>query len=99
MIANGFEEDVWVSGLIKNQNLLTWFILSSKFHVDNVRFYFFSIYQYSYVLQLSSAHVYMRLHEGMSWDNIPQNALIDCAQLVKANSIQGNKRDNVTVCM
>jgi hypothetical protein len=27
--------------------------------------------------------------EGMTWDNIPQALLIDCAQLVKANSIEG----------
>ncbi|KAB8075060.1 coiled-coil domain-containing protein 25 [Aspergillus leporis] len=51
------------------------------FHVDN----------------LSSAHVYLRLHDGESWDNIPQPLLEDCAQLTKANSIEGNKKDNVTV--
>lgn len=27
--------------------------------------------------------------EGMTWENIPQALLIDCAQLVKANSIEG----------
>jgi hypothetical protein len=27
--------------------------------------------------------------EGMSWDNIPEPLLADCAQLVKANSIEG----------
>jgi hypothetical protein len=49
--------------------------------------------------------------EGMKWDAIPEEILIDCAQLTKANSIegprppprflclpsQGNKKDNVTV--
>lgn len=44
-----------------------------KFHVDN----------------LSSAHVYLRLNEGDSWENIPRDLLIDCAQLTKANSIEG----------
>jgi coiled-coil domain-containing protein 25 len=63
-----------------------------KFHVDN----------------LSSAHVYLRLREGMKWDAIPVEILTDCAQLTKANSIEGfkplgtdlttgNKKDNVTV--
>lgn len=51
------------------------------FHVDN----------------LSSAHVYVRLPEGYEWTTIPALVLEDCAQLVKANSIAGNKRDRVTV--
>ncbi|KAL4968110.1 putative DUF814 domain protein [Aspergillus stella-maris] len=51
------------------------------FHVDN----------------LSSAHVYVRLRDGESWDNIPEQLLVDCAQLTKANSIEGNKKDNITV--
>lgn len=51
------------------------------FHVDN----------------LSSAHVYLRMPEGWKWDSIPEEVLIDCAQLCKANSIHGNKKDNITV--
>ncbi|KAL3488951.1 hypothetical protein BJX62DRAFT_210515 [Aspergillus germanicus] len=51
------------------------------FHVDN----------------LSSAHVYLRLRDGESWDNIPEDLLVDCAQLTKANSIEGNKKDNITI--
>ena len=27
--------------------------------------------------------------EGMEWESIPEALLIDCAQLVKANSIEG----------
>lgn len=38
---------------------------------------------------LSSAHVYVRLPKGMSIDDIDNETLEDCAQLVKANSIQG----------
>ena len=38
---------------------------------------------------LSSAHVYLRLPEEMSIDEIPEETLEDCIQLVKANSIQG----------
>ncbi|KAJ5112104.1 coiled-coil domain-containing protein 25 [Penicillium argentinense] len=51
------------------------------FHVDN----------------LSSAHVYVRLREGETWDNIAEPLLEDCAQLTKANSIEGNKKDNITI--
>ena len=53
------------------------------FHVDN----------------LSSAHVYLRLPnpESEPWTAIPQALLTDCAQLTKANSIEGNKKDNVTI--
>lgn len=38
---------------------------------------------------MSSAHVYVRLHRAQTIDNIPEGLLEDCAQLVKANSIQG----------
>ncbi|KAF9887429.1 hypothetical protein FE257_010146 [Aspergillus nanangensis] len=55
--------------------------LGAFFHVDN----------------LSSAHVYLRLRDGETWDNIPQALLEDCAQLTKANSIDGNKKDNITI--
>ncbi|RYP54055.1 hypothetical protein DL768_001057 [Monosporascus sp. mg162] len=47
--------------------------------------------------KLSSAHIYLRLPEGESWESIPEDLLTDLAQLTKANSIEGNKKDNVTV--
>ncbi|KAJ8081156.1 hypothetical protein PM082_017999 [Marasmius tenuissimus] len=50
-----------------------------------------------HVDKLSSAHVYLRMPEGMSWEAIPEALLTDCAQLVKANSIEGNKKDNLTI--
>ncbi|KZP13930.1 cytoplasmic protein [Athelia psychrophila] len=50
-----------------------------------------------HVDKLSSAHVYLRMPESMTWDKIPESLLADCAQLVKANSIEGNKKDNLTV--
>ncbi|KAJ5772670.1 coiled-coil domain-containing protein 25 [Penicillium odoratum] len=53
----------------------------NRFHVDN----------------LSSAHVYVRLRDGETWDQIPEKLLEDCAQLTKANSIEGNKKDNITI--
>lgn len=42
-----------------------------------------------HVDKLSSAHVYLRMTDGMSWDSIPQELLEDLAQLTKANSIEG----------
>lgn len=45
------------------------------FHVDN----------------LSSAHIYVRLPDGETWDKISEPLLIDCAQLTKANSIEGEQ--------
>lgn len=50
-----------------------------------------------HVDKLSSAHVYLRLAEEWSWDAIPEALVTDLAQLVKANSIQGNKKDNISV--
>lgn len=38
---------------------------------------------------MSSAHVYVRLHKGQTIDDMSEGLLEDCAQLVKANSIQG----------
>lgn len=42
-----------------------------------------------HVDKLSSAHVYVRLQEGQKWDSLPKDLVIDCAQLTKANSIEG----------
>jgi len=50
-----------------------------------------------HVSELSSAHVYLRLKEGDSIDNIPSSLLDDCCQLVKANSIQGNKMNDIEI--
>ncbi|XP_071807429.1 coiled-coil domain-containing protein 25-like [Asterias amurensis] len=45
----------------------------------------------------SSAHVYLRLPKGENIKTIPATVLEDCAQLVKANSITGNKTNNINV--
>ncbi|KAH6621001.1 coiled-coil domain-containing protein 25 [Chaetomium sp. MPI-SDFR-AT-0129] len=50
-----------------------------------------------HVDKLSSAHIYLRLREGDTWENIPEELLTDLAQLTKANSIEGNKKDNITI--
>ncbi|KAL3696015.1 hypothetical protein R1sor_010091 [Riccia sorocarpa] len=50
-----------------------------------------------HVDKLSSAHVYLRLQRGQTMEGISAELLEDCAQLVKANSIQGNKLNNLDV--
>ncbi|XP_015907209.3 coiled-coil domain-containing protein 25 [Parasteatoda tepidariorum] len=66
----------------ENESLIKWgFPEDVWFHVDN----------------LSSAHVYLRLPKGQTIDCIPEPLLQDCAQLVKANSIIGSKKNNIDV--
>lgn len=52
------------------------------FHVDN----------------LSSPHVYLRLPEGYTIKNIPENVMEQCSQLVKGGSISGSKLKDVMIC-
>ncbi|KAJ1663600.1 Coiled-coil domain-containing protein 25 [Coemansia sp. RSA 1813] len=49
--------------------------------------------------KLSSAHVYLRLSKGSGydWESIPRALVDDLAQLCKANSIEGNKKNNITI--
>ncbi len=56
-------------------SFLAFCLMYGRFHVDDV----------------SSAHVYLRLKKGQTLDEIPPAVLEDCAQLVKANSIQGSQ--------
>lgn len=46
---------------------------------------------------LSSAHVYLRLRPGDKLDDLPSELINECAQLVKANSIEGCKLKDVYV--
>lgn len=46
---------------------------------------------------LSSAHVYLRIPYNVGIDSIPPEPLEDAAQLVKANSIQGHKINNLDI--
>merc|ERR1712034_45539 len=50
-----------------------------------------------HVDKLSSAHIYLRLKDGMTIDSIPNSTLMDCAHLTKGNSIQGCKQNNVRI--
>eukprot|EP00884_Botryococcus_braunii_P005736 jgi/Botrbrau1/15163/Bobra.0149s0028.1 len=68
-----------------------------KFENEDLIKYGFPHDIWFHVGDMSSAHVYLRLPEGKSIEDIPEDTLVDCAQLVKANSIQGNKENNVEV--
>lgn len=48
--------------------------ISTQFHADN----------------LSSAHIYLRLTPEQTWDALPKELVEECAQLTKANSIEGS---------
>ncbi|KAG5918892.1 hypothetical protein E4U42_006714, partial [Claviceps africana] len=52
-----------------------------------------------HVDKLSSAHIYLRTTDPQQqpWDSLPEALVKDLAQLTKANSIEGNKKDNITV--
>ncbi|XP_014300697.1 coiled-coil domain-containing protein 25 [Microplitis demolitor] len=50
-----------------------------------------------HVDKFSSAHVYLRLAPGQTIDDVPTSVLEDAAQLVKANSIEGNKANDIDV--
>ncbi len=52
-----------------------------RFHVDD----------------MSSAHVYLRLRKNQRLEDLSDLAVEECAQLVKANSIEGCKMSEVTV--
>lgn len=66
----------------ENEALIKWGLPTDMwFHVSN----------------LSSAHVYLRLPRGTGPADIPADVLVDCCQLVKANSIEGSKQNNVRI--
>jgi len=50
-----------------------------------------------HVDKLSSAHVYLRLKKGQTLENVSEKIIEEAAQLVKANSIEGCKLNDVDV--
>ena len=50
-----------------------------------------------HVDKMSSAHVYLRLPPGDGIDDIPEAIIEECAQLTKANSLEGWKVGNVPI--
>jgi predicted ribosome quality control (RQC) complex YloA/Tae2 family protein len=50
-----------------------------------------------HVDDLSSAHVYLRLRKNQKLEEVSEATIMECAQLVKANSIEGCKLASVYV--
>ncbi|CAG5087965.1 Oidioi.mRNA.OKI2018_I69.PAR.g11682.t1.cds [Oikopleura dioica] len=50
-----------------------------------------------HVDDLSSAHVYLRLPRGETFESVPQEVVEECASLVKANSIKGCKMSETKI--
>ncbi|KFY35077.1 hypothetical protein V494_06222 [Pseudogymnoascus sp. VKM F-4513 (FW-928)] len=73
------------------------YVYVGKDKVENEDLIAYGVEEDFHVDNLSSAHIYLRLSETQSWDSIPEDLLTDLAQLTKANSIEGNKKDNVTI--
>ncbi len=50
-----------------------------------------------HVDDMSSAHVYLRLKKNQRLEDVSDDTIMECAQLVKANSIEGCKMSEVYV--
>lgn len=50
-----------------------------------------------HVDDMSSAHVYLRLRKNQKLEDVSSATIMECAQLVKANSIEGCKMREVKV--
>ncbi len=50
-----------------------------------------------HVDDMSSAHVYLRLRKNQRLEDVSEATIHECAQLVKANSIEGCKLKEVTI--
>ena len=68
-----------------------------KFENEELIKYGFPVDIWFHVDNLSSAHVYLRLAEGYTIDTIPKETLEECLQLVKENSIEGCKKERVSI--
>eukprot|EP01088_Endostelium_zonatum_P003502 TRINITY_DN14712_c0_g1_i1.p1 TRINITY_DN14712_c0_g1~~TRINITY_DN14712_c0_g1_i1.p1 ORF type:complete len:205 (-),score=59.39 TRINITY_DN14712_c0_g1_i1:96-710(-) len=68
-----------------------------KYENDDLIKYGFPEDVWFHVDGLSSAHVYIRMPKGMTWEELPEDVIEDCCQLCKANSIQGSKQNNVVI--
>jgi hypothetical protein len=68
-----------------------------KFENEDLIKYGFDEDVWFHVDKMSSAHVYLRCNPGDAWDALPEALLQDLAQLTKKNSIEGCKKQNVTI--
>ncbi|KAG2615679.1 hypothetical protein PVAP13_3NG043900 [Panicum virgatum] len=66
----------------------TIFMGLDKYENEDLIMYGFPEDIWFHVDKMSSAHVYVRLNKGQTMDDMSEGLLEDCAQLVKANSIQ-----------
>jgi predicted ribosome quality control (RQC) complex YloA/Tae2 family protein len=76
----------------------TIYVGKDKYENEELLKYAFPIDVWFHVEDLSSAHVYLRLPEGLTIDKIPENILEECFQIVKDNSKEGRKKEKVSVC-
>lgn len=61
-----------------------------KYHTPNAIWFHVDSY--------SSAHIYCLLPDEMTFDSMPTDLINECAQLTKYNSIEGCKKNNITIC-
>ncbi|KAH8915607.1 cytoplasmic protein [Atractiella rhizophila] len=87
----------YTSNALGDDNLLSIYAGKDKFENEDLIRYALENDIWFHVDKLSSPHIYLRLPASMTWDAIPSKVLEDCSQLVKAGSIEGNKKDNVTI--
>mmetsp|Transcript_68393 Transcript_68393/g.189424 ORF Transcript_68393/g.189424 Transcript_68393/m.189424 type:complete len:227 (+) Transcript_68393:44-724(+) len=75
----------------------TLYMGKNKYENENLIAYGWPEDIWFHVEDMSSAHVYLRLKKGEKWPDVPEEAKEDCAQLVKANSIEGCKKKSVEI--
>ena len=68
-----------------------------KFENEDLIKYSFPIDVWFHAADLSSAHVYLRLEEGETWDTIEEQLLQYVLQLTKENSIEGSKKSQIDI--
>lgn len=68
-----------------------------KFENEELISYGLPIDIWFHVDKLSSAHVYLRLPEGQSIEDVSEELIVECCQLCKANSIDGCKKANLSI--
>eukprot|EP01080_Neovahlkampfia_damariscottae_P011152 gene11152-3974_t len=68
-----------------------------KFENETLIKYSFPIDVWFHADKHSSAHYYLRLKEGETINDIPENVLEDIAQMTKESSKDGRKKDNIRI--
>ena len=84
---------------VKSANpLYTIYLGKDKYENEELIKYGFPIDVWFHVENFSSAHVYLRLPEGVTIDTIPKDVMDECLQIVRDGSKDGRKKDKVSVC-